>query len=377
MVITGLSILLLSASLVYLVLTAILASGLNTLGAASKYDLDALDHKKESFTIIVAHFNDSEKIPKLIDSLEKQSLQNPFTLCVVDDHSAEAHLEALTLYLEESNLDTLLMRNKGEPGKKQALAQAIETLAPGFIIQLDADVVLDINFLAELVAQKQERQADIILGLVKMQPKKNLSSHFAAFEFLSLQMSGLALTALKKPIMANGAAMAYSSEDWSRFRNIGADWASGDDSFLVQAAAKDKNLKIQAAPKAFVFTEAPHSWQTFFNQRIRWGAKAIAYPSYFAQYVAFSVAFFNLSLVFSLLLALSFSWKSLAMVAFFFLVKMIVDYPLLRRFAKNTGQKKLLNGYVLSAIFYPFYIFLSILFIILPTKKTWKGRVYS
>jgi len=269
------------------------------------------------------------------------------------------------------------LKNEDKPGKKRALAQAVAILPKSFIIQLDADVVLDSNFLAELLATKKLEQADILLGLVKMRPQQNFISHFAAFEFLSLQMSGLALVALKKPIMANGAAMAYASQIWSRFKNIGEDWASGDDSFLVQAAAKDKSLKIIGVPKAIVFTDAPNSWQSFFNQRIRWGAKAIAYPSFFAQFTAFSVAFFNCSLVLSLIVALIFSWNSLPIVAFFFLLKGVVDYPLLYRFAQSTGQEKLVNKYVLSALVYPFYISLSIIFIMLPFKKRWKGRVYS
>ena len=177
--------------------------------------------------------------------------------------------------------------------------------------------------------------------------------------------------------MANGAAMAYESDTWSRFKTVGENWSSGDDSFLVQAAAKDKSLGIAAVPRASVSTDAPNSWQSFFNQRVRWGAKAIAYPSVFAKIVALIVAIFNLSLVISLITALVFSWVSLPFVIIIFLGKAVLDYPLLRRFATNTRQKSLMKGYLLSSLFYPFYISVSIIFIILPFKKRWKGREYN
>ena len=376
MVLTGLSILLLGACMLYLILTLMLVKGLKVLKAEFNPNKELLDHAETALTILVAHFNDSEKIPTLLSSLEAQTFSLPFTLCIIDDNSTIAHLEPLELYLEQSSIKSILMHNEGVPGKKKALSQAIGKLPSSFIIQLDADVALDPNFLQELMDKRKLYKADMLLALVKMRPQKNFISHFAAFEFLSLQMSGLALAALKRPIMANGAAMAYTSEIWSRFKKVGEDWSSGDDSFLVQAAAKDKSLKIATLTEASVSTDAPNSWKEFFNQRIRWGAKAVAYPSIFAQYIALTVAFFNLSLVFSLITALVFSWASLPIVLSFFLLKAIIDYPLLRSFAKKTGQEKLVEKYMRSALFYPFYISVSIIFIILPTKKRWKGRVY-
>jgi len=377
MVIMGLSVLLLSAYLAYLNLTLTLAGGLKVLKKSQPEDSESDSSNKERFTILIAHFNDSEKIPALLESLARQNYPGALRLCVVDDHSAEAHLISLSLSLKESSFDTLLIENELAPGKKNALEYAINRLGECFIIQLDADVVVEEGFLAKFAASKKQGQADILLGLVKMQFSKGFVSRFAAFEFLSLQMSGMALAAINRPIMANGAAMAYSSTTWLRFRTIGREWASGDDSFLVQAAKNAGDLKIIAVPAAAVSTEAPKKFNDFLNQRVRWGAKSVAYPSFFAKTVAFRVAFLNLSLVLTLFWALLFRWQSLPMVAFFFFLKGLSDFPLLRNFAKMTGQVNLLKGYWLAALFYPFYISLSVLFIIIPFKKRWKGRTYN
>ena len=375
-VIMGLSTLLLTAFLAYFNLILVLRRGLKRLSNTSQSRLDASNSILEDFIVLITHYNDSEKIPSLLQSLSKQDYTGSFYIYVVDDHSAPAHLKALEASLKGSSLRTHLMQNELRPGKKNALEYAISRLKDTFIVQLDADVVLEADFLSVLISTKVNTKADILLALVKMNAANSFISRFAAFEFLSLQMSGMALAALERPIMANGAAMAYQSSTWLRFKEVGREWDSGDDSFLVQAARRAKDLKIVAVPQANVGTDAPLTYQSFISQRVRWGAKSVAYPSFFAKSVALSVAFLNISLVGSLLWTLFFSWSNVWLVFLFFFLKGVVDYPLLRNFASISNQTNLLKGYAVAAIFYPFYISMSLCLMIIPSQKNWKGREY-
>ncbi len=375
-VIMGLSTLLLTAFLAYVNLILVLRRGLNRLKNRHQSGLDASDSILEGLTVLITHYNDSEKIPDLLQSLSRQNYTGSFNTYVVDDHSAPAHLQALEASLKGSSLKTHLMQNELRPGKKNALEYAISRLKETFIVQLDADVVLKADFLSVLVSAKVNTKADILLALVKMKAANSFISRFAAFEFLSLQMSGMALAALERPIMANGAAMAYHSATWMRFKEVGRKWDSGDDSFLVQAARRAKDVKIVAVPEANVSTNAPLSFQSFISQRVRWGAKSVAYPSFFAKSVALSVAFLNISLVGSLLWTSFFSWSNVWLVSLFFFLKAVVDYPLLRNFARLSNQTNLLRGYAAAAIFYPFYISMSLWLMVIPSQKKWKGREY-
>jgi biofilm PGA synthesis N-glycosyltransferase PgaC len=373
----GLSLLLIIAFLAYLSLSLIMVRGLYLLQKRSKVELEAEIANEIDFTLLIAHYNDSLAIPELLQSIENQDYNGKFTLCVVDDHSNAFHLKALQSAIEASPLSTKLLRNQLTAGKKNALEYALGHLGETYIFQLDADVRLELNYLSELVKTIKANDADLALALVKMTPANNFISHFAAFEFLSLQMSGLSLASIGRPIMANGAAMAYRTSLWLSYKNIGREWSSGDDSFLVQAAAKDKSLEISCSPAAAVQTDAPSSLDEFIKQRIRWGAKSTAYPSNFAKSVAFSVAFINLTLVFALFWSIVFQPSYFPLVSVYFLLKAIVDYPLLRSFARFTKQDFLLKRYWLSALIYPFYLALTVLLIIIPKKRHWKGREYS
>jgi biofilm PGA synthesis N-glycosyltransferase PgaC len=375
-VIMGLSTLLLTAFIAYLNLILVLGRGLKRLSNTSQSGLDASDSIFEGFIVLITHYNDSEKIPALLQSLSRQNYTGYFKVYVVDDHSAAAHLQALKIGLKGSSLETHLMQNELIPGKKNALEYAISRLKENFIVQLDADVVLEADFLSVLISTKVNTKADILLGLVKMKAANSFISRFAAFEFLSLQMSGMALAALERPIMANGAAMAYHAATWLRFKEVGREWDSGDDSFLVQAARRAKDVKIVAVLEATVSTNAPLTFKSFINQRVRWGAKSVAYPSFFAKSVALSVAFLNISLVGGILWALVFSWSNVWLVFLFFFLKAVVDYPLLRNFARMSNQTNLLKGYAVAAVFYPFYISLSLCLMVIPSQKKWKGREY-
>jgi cellulose synthase/poly-beta-1,6-N-acetylglucosamine synthase-like glycosyltransferase len=373
----GLSILLLSALVAYLLLALILARGLSLLRRQSTDEKNGQSGEEIDFTLLIAHYNDSSFIPQLLRSIEAQDYRGKYSICVVDDHSSPAHLKLVEEALALSPLSVQLRFNKLAAGKKNALEYALGKLNEAYVFQLDADVYLEGNYLSELVKSIKANDADLALALVKMRPSKKFVSHFAAFEFLSLQMSGLSLASFGRPIMANGAAMAYRAGIWLRYKNVGRSWSSGDDSFLVQAAASDKSLKIVCAPAAAVVTDAPDSLAEFIKQRIRWGAKSAAYPSHFAKRVALSVAFFNLTLVITLFCSAVFNPADIALVAVFFIFKAIIDYPLLRAFARFTKQEFLLKGYGLSALLYPFYLSFSVILIVIPKKRKWKGRQYS
>lgn len=328
-----------------------------------------------SFTLLVPFFNEAATVAVLLSSLEKnlESSTSPYQILFIDDYSREEQATAVKELLLQSSLPVSYHKNSLQPGKKNALACGIALAEHPLIIQTDADCALKANFFQNILAPFSEPRVQVVLGLVKMETSQGFWSRFAVLDFLSLQASGIGLAGQDAAIMGNGAALAYRKKVW-QIGNVGATWPSGDDVFLIQAQAAKDPFSVVTAPKACALTQAPETVRELLNQRIRWGAKTAAYPSFQAKSVALMVALSNAMLVVSA--AASFFISGLwAWSLVFWLLKIFSDYSLLKNFAQSTQQTEALKGYALKAIIYPFYLSVTVLAIVFYGQKiSWKGR---
>lgn len=326
------------------------------------------------FSILIPCRDDTERLKHTLPQLSAatEGCPAPWELLVVDDHSAPAEREALESLLASYPAHFRLLRHRGRPGKKAALAAGRQLARYELIVQTDADTWLDQGALAELLAPFAEAKTALSFGMVRMQPGRKMASRFAALDYLSLQLSGQALAALNRPYMGSAANMAYRKSRVQDLVQPGENWQSGDDVFLLQALHKETPGSVRPVPSAGAITPAPASWGAFFRQRVRWGGKAAAYPLAGSRLLAAGVALHSWGI--SFLWALTLIWPQAALYA---LVvhgsKAALDAPLLWRYARATQQRALLRHYAWVAALYPFYIVLVTGLIALPLSWQWKG----
>lgn len=327
---------------------------------------------------VVIPFRDEEKnLSNLLNSLDKQDYPHELVeIVLINDYSQDRSVTLVNDWLnnDENRFKRKLINTEEAGGKKQALRKGISIASSDLILQTDADCILPLNWIKESVKPFQNSKTEAALGVVDMLPQQRKSTQFMALEFLSLQASGIALGKRGLPIMSNGANLSYRKSSWEQYHLEEDKWASGDDVFFIQKLALKNKESIAINEKSVVTTLTPASLKEFINQRIRWGSKTVAYPMVEAKYVAYLVALLNVSLIallFSALWNISGFWWFLILVG----IKAIPDLILLRSFAKRKSQKRLLQYFVTTALFYPLYIVLSgILIITASSVIQWKGR---
>lgn len=355
-------VLLFLALLAYGYLWRFLQTGLNNVNGQvvleSKGDLKDL-------AVLIPHKNDTAVLPQLLDCLDK--IDHGLSVYIVDDYSDPSNAETLRGLAESYPIK--LISNEANPGKKGAIAFALEQINEQNILQLDADVVPADNLFHEL-SKVWTNSTQLTIAAIRMKPVSNFWSELAALDHLALQLSTFASAANHTPIMASGACMLYQKNSFLKYSRIGENWQSGDDTFFAQALAKDDANAISYNPMAFSTTMAPTSFKAFIKQRLRWGAKTPAYPSSKAKIIALIVAFINGYLIFGTLATLTGS-MNVFFLAFFWVLKAWGDYHLLRAYAQRTGEIDLLKGYPLKALAYPFYISLVVMLIPFAPKQRW------
>lgn len=323
---------------------------------------------QEPLAILIPHYNDAEKISLCLEALEPELTRYQATIYIIDDHSQPHELKALQTRVK----DFQVWSSPASPGKKNALKWARQQIKEDIIIQLDADCIVHHNAIGAILTSFNAG-ADLVLCRAEMEANNGFWSNLASLDFHSLQLVGLSTAIQGKVSIASAALIAYRRKAVNDIITEGDQWASGDDTFLVQALAENPAVKIVVNPSAAVRTAAPATLSEFLKQRLRWGSKSVAYPSFFAKLLALQVALINANIVafvgLSLVALISPIW-----LLYLWVPKLILDYLLLSNYEEYCGKSLPFHYYLSLALVYPFYITTVLVMMLLPLSFTWKGR---
>lgn len=316
-------------------------------------------------SVIIATRNEEENIQLCLNDLIVQDFdKNLFEIIIVDDFSTDKTTFIIENIIKSTSVNIQLYDLKNETlgkfSKKEAIQKAIEKSNGELIITTDADCRFNSKWISTYVDYYENSGGKMISGPVCFHDKITLGGRLQSLEFLSLISSGAGAISIGKPIMCNGANLAYSKTAFYRIKGFdkNMEYSSGDDIFLLQNMRKafgSKSIGFLKNENAIVYTKPQNSVKGFLNQRIRWTSKSRGYQNFFLILTAFSVLLFNLSIISSIIIGLFYT-HSLLFAIILFAIKFIVDFPILLGITSFTKQKKLLYFFLPLQFIYPFYI---------------------
>jgi cellulose synthase/poly-beta-1,6-N-acetylglucosamine synthase-like glycosyltransferase len=334
-------------------------------------------------SVIIATRNESENIISCLESISSQTYpESLYEIIVVDDSSDDNTIDIVKSFISNSlfkNISIIDLSDKNIHGKKQAISEAIKISTGDLIITTDADCRVTGNWISAIVEYYERYKPAMIAGPVCFTEGGNSFQQMQGLEFLSLISSGAAAIKLGMPVMCNGANLAYEKKAFIEAGGYNANnkYTSGDDIFLMLALKITTKRKIAfiKCRDAIVYTSAQATLNDFANQRKRWASKSKGYTDAAIVFVALLVFLFNLSLIASAVLALLIK-AFLPVFLIGFIIKIVVDFPMLLGITSFVKQKKLLLFYFPLQVIYPFYIILTACFSLFG-KFEWKKRTYT
>lgn len=242
---------------------------------------------KPSIDVIIPFRNEGEKPYSQALELTKSPAEIK-SIIFVNDHSSDNGLSLL----KTVNNSRLQILESNLPGKKNALSSGVNAASSDWLLFLDADVLIDDQWITNVIEFIAGSTADIVVFPLRIVE----GSVIEQLDFLALQSTTVAFSNLKSPILANGAALAIKrSLRIELNEKIRPNIASGDDVFLIHEASKMGKLIAFAGQKNLIAnTLGNPSLKHLLHQRIRWGAKAIHYKNATAWYVSASVLLFSM-----------------------------------------------------------------------------------
>lgn len=331
-------------------------------------------------SVIIAARNEANTIVSLLDALDQQDYPNELLeIIVVDDHSDDQTKLIILDWLSASGkMKIHVFSNKeGVSGKKSAIHEGITHAKGQLIVTTDADCIMGPQWISSLVRLYESRHPKMILAPVELTSDGSLLELFQVMEFTSLMAVTAGSAGQYLPLLANGANLAYEKSAYLECGGFANNAAipSGDDVFMLSAIRRrfgGKSILYSKNPRAIVKTPAEKSLAGFFNQRMRWVSKSSGYKDW--AIIASSMLVFGVQLsMFLLLIVACFSEAFLIPAGLFFLIKLIVDFPLMFAVSCFYGQRKLLWLLPLLELLNCIYtVIVGILGNLLA--NSWKGR---
>ena len=164
-------------------------------------------------TIVIAFRNEEENLLQLLDSITNQKYpKNLIELILINDHSTDDGLMVVKKKLDSSNLNFQLINLEDSIGKKAAIESGVIKANNDFILTTDADCKMSKNWVVSMYTSYMKQSAVLLLGPVELESDASLISQMQKFEFSSIIALTAGLVAVKRPIMSNGANLAFSKK---------------------------------------------------------------------------------------------------------------------------------------------------------------------
>jgi poly-beta-1,6-N-acetyl-D-glucosamine synthase len=335
--------------------------------------------KSHIVSVIIAARNEEHNIRNLLNDLVQQCFDNSsFEIIAINDHSEDNTSDIIKEF--QNNLKNLFLIDLPEQktGKKDAIHTGIMLSKGELIITVDADCRLGKYWLSEIISMYDEYKPRLIIGPLLYQNEKNIFEQFQSIEILSLVASGAGAALMGRPILCNGANLAFTRETYFEvFPDLKMNVASGDDVFMLLEVKErwPESIRFIKSTNALVLTNPEPYFKKLLMQKKRWISKAVYYRNPGIILVSFLVFASNLSIVMALLLSV-FSLKALLVFASLMIIKSIPDYLLLNSFAKYFDKSSIMRYFWIAQFLYPFYA-VTISFIGIFGKFEWKNRKYK
>jgi len=336
-------------------------------------------------SIIIPVRNEEKNI---INCLNHMALQNYpkelFEIIVVDDSSTDRTIEYTEIFIQKNDYQGITIKILQRPEllitasyKKQAIAYGISSSSGNLIITTDGDCLPGRNWISSIVSMYEINQPKMIVGPVQIITDNTLFSRLQALEFQSLIGSTAGAIGINKPIMCNGANLAYSKQ---AFYDVGGfegneNYASGDDLFLlfkINNYFGNQSVKFLKNADAIIITKPMKTVNEFLNQRLRWVSKSSGYKNTSIIITALIVYLFNFVLITGII-ASFFDIRFIYLEICLFILKVLFDLPLMISITRFGKQQNLMWLYIplqFLNIFYTVCIGFAGNFV----NTNWKGR---
>ncbi len=316
-------------------------------------------------SVIIPFRNEAVNLPACLKSLEQQFYpDDKYEVIFVDDSSTDDSFNILKKEISSPKFKVLKFEGENllTAHKKQAIKFGIEKTAGEIIVTTDADCIHDKNWLKSILECFDDNTA-LVSGPVEFEDNGTVFSKMQKLEFAGLILTGAGLIGINRPIICNGANLAYRKKVYYKVGGFSdqIQLSSGEDELLMQKIRQETNYKIKFClnKEGIVKTKTNNSFTDFYHQRKRWASKGLFYgdPKLIIKLIL--IFLFYLGLIFQIILGLSTSKIFFLTAIISLLSKNVLEFQIIKKGKANLFPDLKLKYFPLTEIFQIPYIIIA------------------
>ena len=244
-------------------------------------------------SILIAARNEAANLRAHLPTVLAQAYPGPLEIVLADDASTDDTPAVLAKAARaHPHLRTATVAEKTAPGKKPALALAIETATHDWLLATDADCAPASPRWAAAMMAARQGDTELVLGYGPYRRRTGWLNAWIRYETLYTAAQYLAAALAGRPYMGVGRNLLYHRRLYDRAGGFTAHahLAGGDDDLLVNAAAVAKTTAVCLDPDAWVYSEPKHSWRAYVRQKTRHLSVSHAYKGTDQRWIGLLVA---------------------------------------------------------------------------------------
>ena len=323
-------------------------------------------HENNEFVSVIIPFrNESETIVENLRCLENQNISiDKYEVIYINDQSDDDSLEKLQNSISKSNISVYSIENIDyeRAHKKRAIELGMEKAKGDIIILTDADCINEPTWISSMIAEFSNGTG-LVSGPVKFIPDKTLFGKLQELEFTGLILSGAGLIGNRTPMICSSANLAIRKSVFDEVDGYNdlMGLSSGDDELLMQKIASDTNYEVKFcfSKDALVCTNPNENLKAFARQRKRWASKGLFYKNKGIVAQLTLIFLFYVGLITQMFMGLLFDEIFLYTFIVSFLVKILIEYSVIRKGVGILLEKISFRIFLLAEILHVPYIIYS------------------
>ena len=333
--------------------------------------------RPETVSVIVAAKDEEDNLPRLLASLEDQSVSD-FELVLVNDRSLDRTGEIMEAFKIKHKSRVKVIHNRQAPSesnpKQFALDLALSASSGEILIFSDSDCVLPPGWVEHTLRYFADPRTGIVFGQLFISPQSNFLERYQGFDqpLINQYSSGSAGLGIPTGCFGNNlAARKAAIEEIGGFKALG--YTVTEDAALISTVARRKwKVRVSTLLETVIETRPKTSWREFINQHVRWNSGGFYSEDLITRlgyrtivlYLVVSIGAFPLSFFLSPLLLM------LPVTSFISIGLLALISGLLYRADKLAFLLRLVPYTLFFMIFYSFITVLTVF----KVSPEWKGR---
>jgi cellulose synthase/poly-beta-1,6-N-acetylglucosamine synthase-like glycosyltransferase len=303
----------------------------------------------EPVSIIICARNEDENLTEFLPKVLTQDYPE-FEVIVVNDCSfdnTENVIDEFSLIFPNLRKANIKEDSYYKHGKKFAMLVGIKAAKYNRLLFTDADCFPSSNHWLKEMASGFSDKKEIILGYGAYEKQSGLLNKLIRFDTFMIAVQYLSSAIKNKPYMGVGRNLAYTKDLFFKEKGFSKHYHinSGDDDLFVNQAATDSNTNVCIHSDAITYSKSKTTFKEWRVQKARHLTTAPLYASATKSRIAFS--YFSQYFFYFSIISLSLSLHTMVLIPIFLIIKMLAQWLILNKAAKNLNEKDLLAGSVL------------------------------